>query len=87
MVLMAQWINHYEQSLYSFESDLLPQAVLTAFENFTLAFLNTPGGSEFWEDMGHVFGADVGQRIDSLLADATRQPLPITETYPWFRAN
>jgi hypothetical protein len=85
--LLAQWVNHYEQSRYAFQSGLLPAAVLNAFENFTLAFLVTPGGEEFWQDYRHVFGRDVGGRLDELISDPARRPPPITETYPWLRST
>ena len=87
LVLLAQWINHYEQSRYSFKSGLLPQAVLSAFENFVVAFLLTPGGSEFWQEFSHVFGADVRRAIDDVLADSNRHPPPITDTYSWLVAD
>lgn len=83
LVLLAQWINHYEQSRYAYQAGLLPQAVLIAFERFAVAFLVTPGGSEFWQDFSDVFGAEVSQAISEVLSDPERRPPPITETYPW----
>ena len=82
-VLLAQWVNHFEQARYSHQAGLLPAPVLIAFQNFTLGFLVTPGGKEFWEDMKNVFGSDVRDCIDSLLADEANHPPKITDTYAW----
>jgi len=86
-VVLAQWVNFYEQCLYAFESGLLPEPVLDALRAYVVGILITPGGREFWEDFQHVFGSDVSAKLNELIEGGGALPPLITETYPWLRPN
>jgi hypothetical protein len=58
---------------------------VNAFETYTLSFLVTPGGREFWEDYGNAFGKDISGRVSGLLERGESMPPPVTEWYPWLK--
>ena len=82
-VILTQWVNFYEQCSFAFDAGLLPSASLAAIENYTIGFLITAGGAEYWEDFRNTFGADVSRRLDRILSGSAPLPEPITSTYPW----
>ena len=83
-IVFAQWINHYEQCIYAHRADLLPTPVSVAFEQLTIGFLVTSGGSEFWEDFGPRFGQDVREKINQDLVKPD-VPAPAYETFHWLK--
>ncbi len=79
----VQWVNYYEQMIYSYEGGLVPKAILDAVGGWVLAMLITPGGSEYWTNHGDSHGIDVQEKLGEMLRDAENLPPPITEMYPW----
>lgn len=85
-VVLAQWVNFYEQLMYARQSGLIPEPVENAVRAYVVAFLITPGGKEFWEDFRHVFGVEVSSKLDDFIASGELPP-PITETYRWLQGE
>ena len=83
-LILVQWVNFYEQTMYAKETGLVPQPVENAIRAYVIGFLITPGGAEFWEDFRHVFGVEVSSQLDAFIAKEELPP-PITDTYPWLR--
>ena len=81
-VIFVQWVNFYEKMFYAHQSGLIPEPTLNAVRGWILSMLITPGGAEFWDDLKHVFGADVSSELDKFLQGGNLPP-PFTETYPW----
>ncbi len=79
----AQWVNYYEQMIYSYDGGLVPEAVVEAIGKWVVAMLVTPGGAEYWTNHGSSHGVDVQKRLGEMLGDTENLPPPITETYPW----
>ena len=82
--VLCQWITHYEKCIYAHETGMLPTPVMVAFRDFSVSFLVTPGGREFWEDMGPVFGQDLQDNVNEILLSPER-PAPATEAFHWLR--
>jgi len=85
-VILVQFINHYERCLYAHKAGVLPTPVLIAYRNFAISFLVTPGGAEFWLDIGENFGQDVQDSINGIL-NSDDLPGPITESFAWLRED
>jgi len=79
--IFAQWINYYEQCMYSHDGGLFPKAALDAIGNWVISILVTPGGREYWELYGASFGIDIRNAINEILADTNNLPEPITTVY------
>ena len=83
-IVFCQWVTHYEKCIYAHEAGMLPTPVMIAFREFALSFLVTPGGKEFWEDMGPIFGQDLQINLNEALL-SHELPAPATETFYWLR--
>ena len=83
-VVINQWINHYEKCMYAHDAGMLPTSVMVAFRNFALSILVTPGGKEFWEDCGHLFGQDLQDKINEAFSSSELPP-PVTDSFNWLR--
>ncbi|MCP5181711.1 MAG: hypothetical protein H6994_17590 [Pseudomonadales bacterium] len=83
-VVFCQWLNHYEQCIYAHEAGLLPTPVLIAFQEFALGFIVSPGGREFWDDLGSNFGEDLQKAIAGHLQRGDL-PAPIYENFQWLK--
>ena len=47
-----------EQAMYMYRDGLLPEASWRAFENFGLAIIRSPGGSEWWSTYSGLLGQE-----------------------------
>jgi hypothetical protein len=86
-LIFIQWVNQYEQCLHAHEAGTLPSDVLEAFQNFCISFLTTPGGNEYWNDIGaRVHGLNVSTRISEIL-DSGKAPAPVTDTFTFLQSD
>ena len=74
-----------EQSMYMHRDGLLPEASWRAFENFGLAIIRSPGGSEWWSLYSGVIGEEFVAAINETARDAGDDRPSIYDIYPHWR--
>ena len=77
-----------EQAMYMHRDGLLPDASWRAFENFGLAVIRSPGGSEWWSQYSGTLGQEFVEALDETARQAGEDRPSIYDVYPhWLRAS
>ncbi|MBI1179460.1 MAG: hypothetical protein GC201_02815 [Alphaproteobacteria bacterium] len=81
--ILSSWLAGLENALYFKEAGICHDAVYEMQERITLIILGTRGGREFWRHGRHLMGADLGRKIDELLARDPATLPPLAAVMPW----
>jgi hypothetical protein len=74
-----------EQAMYMHRDGLLPEASWRAFENYGLAIVRSPGGSEWWSTYAGVIGQEFVSRLNEVVRQAGDERPSIYDIYPHWR--
>jgi hypothetical protein len=85
--ILSSWFAGLENALYFREAGICHDAVYEMQERIALIILSTQGGREFWRYGRHLMGADLGRKIDQLLARDTAALPSLEEVMPWMAAR
>ncbi|MGR8949051.1 MAG: hypothetical protein ACU84Q_13470 [Gammaproteobacteria bacterium] len=78
--LMLSMAVRFESSLRLHQHRLLDEVLFQGHRRWVLAWLNTPGGHEWWDTVRQYYSDDVRMFFDKELASEETLPAPITET-------
>lgn len=73
--LQFRWWNHMmiflhaETYFHQYELKLMPKKHWNGYQRYVIGYLQTPGVTEFWNDVGSAFSVDFSRWIDTLMAE------------------
>jgi hypothetical protein len=74
-----------EQAMYMHRDGLLPDASWRAFENFGLAIIRSPGGSEWWSTYSRIIGQEFVGALNQVAHQAGDAHPSIYDIFPHWR--
>ena len=74
-----------EQAMYMHRDGLLPDASWTAFENFGLAIIRSPGGAQWWSQYSGVIGQEFVEVLNAVASQAGDERPSLYDVYPHWR--
>jgi len=74
-----------EQAMYMHRDGLLPDASWTAFENFGLAIIRSPGGVQWWSEYSGTLGQEFVETLNGVARHSSDGRPSIYDVYPHWR--
>ena len=72
---LVQWLLNVEQTFADHKDGILPDATLVMYKNAVPGYLNTPGGSAWWDDRRVWFSEEFRVTVDSMMANPSAEAM------------
>ena len=84
--VMLSMTTRFESSLRLYRSGLLDNVLFRAHRAWLLAWLLTPGGTQWWSGIRRYYSEDVREYLDDAIDNKIELPPPVTEMMPYYAA-
>ena len=72
---LVQWLLNVEQTFADHKDGILPDSTLVMYKNAVPGYLNTPGGSAWWDDRRVWFSEEFRETVDSIMANPSAEAI------------